>query len=1078
MAEGPKARFELQGGMNTASATDTLPPGSFPYLANVRRNQQGRISSRPPLSANLLGSAVAGTGGVTSLIRLNDTTNLTALPAGYVYIMDAAGTLYITTTSIATGLSGNPLGFVTFRPNAAPNPWCYVADPSEAVTIPSYITSGYGLVCGMVKVRSDGTCWKTGIKEPQTAPLAVFAGGGGGTAQIQYRYVYRSSATGAPSNPSPESVAGTNQQFGPSATEYCASGGTINPNISVNGTQYEGNGAQIRTKGGVAPGTITDYVTAVNFSGLNIPDGTQVANVTGSGGSGMTPGTYALSFSGGSPTTPATGTITVLTATTYTIAVTSGGVGYHSAPSVTAATGGTPPALIAILTTAANIDGVLVDLNWLGQNAGTGVLSGVRLVYQGSQLGTAKEPGIANQSYSTDALQGGASDTWGATLTAAIANDPTFGFGVQITTQSVGGSDRSFLDYMTITVYYSTQNADVTPVPSLDPQVDKIDFYRFGGALPSFTYVGTGPNSSTVFVDTLNDLAAVGNPLLQFDNYEPFPSIGLPLAGVGTASAGAVSGTMQLAVTSGDNLPLNMLPGTDMIIGTTAYTTYNRPTSATAVTLVLPSGQSIPNPGTGLVWEIQEPDLAATPSPVMWGPTPDNAGAFAFGLDPINTGDLLWTLGNNFDSADQGNRLAVTTPSEPLMNGTITSELATVFSTDRCWLIYPNFADVSILTTGVQGSPWTLVQSAATRGLFMRYAIDALGALIAYRAKDCIAVSMGGGPEKSITDSIYNLFPHGGQQPSAITLGGYTVYPPDDSKPLAQTIKIAPGYIFYNFQDTTGTPRTLVYDVEAKGWSVDVYSPTVNCHLWAVGPVAQLLTGCSDGTVRQLITGGTETGTSVAFSRSEDGGSSRIVKRMGGWFLRAAAAAAVTLAFYAQRFQTAVTGFSPGTVTGSGELDYLIDFTGATNADVRDIGMVLTWPLGSTNYLSEYQIDWQAIPEQIIGFKTGMLSYGSQSWMTVPWIELAYQSTAVVNLVAVTDQGQTITLALPSTSGANAKTFTTFPPNKFKLVEWTHNSTAPYTVYSEDCKMLLVEWGGATKRINPFTAYGVGTSAV
>ena len=154
----PGGRFELQGGMNTMSPTDAMEPGSFPFLQNIRRNQQGRISSRPPLSDTLLGSAVAGTGGITSLIRLNDTTNLTALPAGYVYIMDAAGTLYITTTSIATGLSGNPLGFVTFRPNAAPNPWCYVADPSEAVTIPAYITSGYGLVTGMVKVRSDGTC--------------------------------------------------------------------------------------------------------------------------------------------------------------------------------------------------------------------------------------------------------------------------------------------------------------------------------------------------------------------------------------------------------------------------------------------------------------------------------------------------------------------------------------------------------------------------------------------------------------------------------------------------------------------------------------------------------------------------------------------------------------------------------------------------------------------------------------------------------------------------------------------------------------------------------------------------------
>lgn len=1079
--EGPKARFELQGGMNTSAAPDTLAPGQYPYLQNVRRNQSGRISSRPPLSANLLGGVLPA--GVTSLLRLNDTTNPSALPAGFVLIEGANNSLYVATTQVASGFTGNPLGVVTFRPNASPQPWAYYADGSLAVSIlnPSY--SAYGAVCGMVKVRSDGTCFKTGIKEPQAAPSVTFVGGGSGTTQIQYRAVFRSSITGALSNPSPESVAGTNAQFGPSATQQAATGGVINPDVTVNATQYEGNGTQIRTKGGVGPGVLTDPVVPFNF-GFNIPDGTQVANVTGSGGTGMTPGTYPLVFAGGSPTTPATGTITVLTATTFTIALSSGGKGYHSVPTVTAATGGTPPALLAILTTAANIDGIQIDLNWVGQNAGTGVLSVASLWYQGAAYGTSKFPGIANQSFTIDTLLGGNSDTWGATaLTPAVVNDSSFGFGVQVTTQLVGGTDRSFFDFFTITVYYSTQNANLTPQPSNDPQVDKIDFYRFGGALANFTYVGTGPNSATVFNDTLSDLSAIGNPLLQFDNYEPFPSIGLPLAGVATVSAGAVSGTMQMTVTSGNNLPLNMLPGTDIIIGSIAYTTYNRPTSSTAVTLVLPVGQSIPSPSTGLTWNIAEPDLAATPSPVLWGPTPDNGGSFCFGLDPINTGDLLWTLGNNFDSADQGNRLNVTTPSEPLMNGVITSECAVVFSTDRFWLIYPNFASVDVSETGTEGTPWTLVQSAATRGLYMRYALDALGATIAWRAKDSICVSMGGGPEEVISGSgpnmgIYNLFPHGGQQPAAITLGGYTVYPPDDTKPNAQTIKIAPGYIIYNYQDTTATPRTLVYDMEAKGWSVDVYTPTVNCHLWAVGPVAELLTGCSDGSVRQLITGGTETGTSVVFTRSEDGGSSRVVKRMGGWFLRAVANSAVTLSFWAQRFQTAITGFTPSSVTGTSGVsqDFLIDFTSATNGDVRDVGAVLSWPLGSGNYLSAYQIDWQAVPEQIIGFKTGMLSYGSQAWMTVPWIELAYQSTATVTLVMTLDWGGTITLSFPATSGVQAKAFMTLPPNKFKLAGWTMNSAQPFTAYAADSEMLLCEWGTASRKVNPFQGWGVGTS--
>ncbi len=72
-----------------------------------------------------------------------------------------------------------------------------------------------------------------------------------------------------------------------------------------------------------------------------------IASVSATGGSGMTPGTYSLSFSGGGGS-GAAGTITVLSATTYsTPQITSAGSGYASAPAVSAATGGTPPTLTA-----------------------------------------------------------------------------------------------------------------------------------------------------------------------------------------------------------------------------------------------------------------------------------------------------------------------------------------------------------------------------------------------------------------------------------------------------------------------------------------------------------------------------------------------------------------------------------------------------------------------------------------------------------------------------------------------------------------------------------------------------------
>lgn len=76
-----------------------------------------------------------------------------------------------------------------------------------------------------------------------------------------------------------------------------------------------------------------------------------VASVTGTGGTGMTLGTYALTIAappaGG---VQAVGTLTVLTATTFSTSITTPGRGYLTAPTVSAATGGTPPTLTANLS--------------------------------------------------------------------------------------------------------------------------------------------------------------------------------------------------------------------------------------------------------------------------------------------------------------------------------------------------------------------------------------------------------------------------------------------------------------------------------------------------------------------------------------------------------------------------------------------------------------------------------------------------------------------------------------------------------------------------------------------------------
>lgn len=974
--------------MDTVSAADEVRPGGYPFLQNVRKLLGGRLTARPPLGSNQLGSALPN--GVTSTTRMNDPY----LP-GYVLVNGAAGKMYVNASQVASGLSGNPLSFLPYGPADSPQPWCYVADPSMTVTVAGYPTT----VAGMLKVRSDGLCYKMGIMEPQASPI-VSVSSGGGPNWVTYRYTYRSSKTGATSNPSPESAPQTIAQ-----TSLVGNMAATSANVTYNAAQYEVSGSQLRTKGGVAAGTVTDYVVAKNF-GLSVPAGV-------------------------------------------------------------------------------NIDGVQSSLNWVGQYAGTGIISGVALYYQGNIIGQVKAPGTQNTQSSTTVTQGGNSDSWGTILTPAIVNDSTFGIGFQITTAESGGSDRSFLNNFSVTVYYTTLSATLTCTASTDPQVDKNDIWRQTPGLGNFTYVGTVENGGS-FTDTLTDLAIAANPQLSFDNYEPFPSIDLPRSGVVNVGANGA-----LTWVSGDTFNVRWLGGTIILIQNAsgsqiAYELYNRPTSTTAMkvwtTAIDPTTGyltiSYPPTGTNLKWSINAPTLAAQASPVIWGPTPDNAGSFYFGLDPNNPGDLLWSKGNNFDSAPDTNRMFVTSASEMLMNGTVTSELSTVFSTERFWLIYPNFSDAVATVTGTQGQQWTLVQAAATRGLYMCYALGALGSLIAWRAKDGICISQGGGPEKIISDAIRNLFPQGGQAPAPVTIAGQTVYPPDDTKPNAQTIAVVPGYVYYDYQDVNGTPRTLCYDMEARGWTTDEYDPTVNCHAWAVGEVNQILCGCTDGTVRALDSTGTETGTAVVVSPSVNGGSARTLKRIGGVFLRAVAAAAITASFWANRFQSAITGASPASIgPASGESDYLFDFTSATGADVQDLGMVLSFPLGSGDWLKEWQPDWTELPEPIAAWRTGMLSYGMDGWLHIPWLRFAYQSTTAVTLKIITDQGATATLTIPSSGGVPAKYFTWVPSivsgasMKLKMLEWVVDAGGtPFTVYGKDIEVAVGQWGrtGPYQVIRPF----------
>jgi len=259
----------------------------------------------------------------------------------------------------------------------------------------------------------------------------------------------------------------------------------------------------------------------------------------------------------------------------------------------------------------------------------------------------------------------------------------------------------------------------------------------------------------------------------------------------------------------------------------------------------------------------------------------------------------------------------------------------------------------------------------------------------------------------------------------------------------------------------------------------------VNYHTWAAGDVYQILVGCTDGTVRQFDAAGTEAQTAIVSTPCSNGGSARSVKRLGGVFLRAQAATAITPTFWKNRYSAQITGFISAIGPASGEQDYLVDFTAATGADVYDLAASFSFAVGSGDWLKEWQTDWTEIPEAIAAWRTGMLTYGLNGWLHIPWLRFAYQSSANITLKLITDQGATTTIVVPSSGGVPAKYFSWVPATasgksmKFRMLEWVADAAGqPFTVFGADNEVAIKEWGstGPYQTLRPFRSRDSSTT--
>ena len=824
-------------GIDTVHPPDQMPPGRYPYAQNVRAYLKDATTGRATQDT----PAETLPFSVYSVRRLNDTT-----PAGpfngFILVSAAGGNLFAGTTSVASGMSGNPVSMIPFRPNASVQPWMYVGD---------------SIYQEMLKVRSDGLCYLMGVAEPQAPPTISSVPASNqvsllGSVTVTYwgdsphsgptgNYIWKNAGDTGGAGPIRSSTAPNGVTTGNSLifdtptpgsqgtpmqwTQYNTYQGTVTTNgFNVtwdSGSQFDGLGP---------PDTI--MINGLSYGIATVPDNTHMTLSTSAGV--QTNVNYTAAVPGAAtplfqPALESEGysdfnfcleaTLYIPVAGTYTFTLASKddamwGIGSSGLGTATWAPPSGGQALSINGQTRTALNGYrLMPRTFTPDGGGATVTGSVDVTF--SQAGnyplevdydfwyhTPRHLSVQCEGINIPPIPGTAITqasyryTYRGSATGATSN-PSPPSPVQ-----------------TLAVQANT----LVAVPSPDPQVDKIDWYRMDTGLLNFTYVGTGPNSTAPFVDNLLDADVAANPTLEFDNFQPFPSIDLPKAGVVNVSGGIATWV------SGDQFNIRWLPGTIIIVGTVAYTLDKRPTSNTQLTasnVELVNGVEITVPiadGLNQVYEIAEPILAAQPLPYLFGPT-DNV-SFFFGVgDPLRPGTLYWSKGNNPDSAPDTNQQDVTSPSEPLMNGVIVNGIGFVMSSERGFLIYPNFFNALATATGTEGSQWTIQESVSTRGLYMPRCICVDGGgNVFFRAKDGIYIAPGGLGAKSITDEdLFNIFPHEGFVPQPVTRGGFTVYPPDDTQPQKQQLNVANGYLYYDYAIAGAVSTTTTEAITVTG---------------------------------------------------------------------------------------------------------------------------------------------------------------------------------------------------------------------------------------------------------------------
>lgn len=623
-----------------------------------------------------------------------------------------------------------------------------------------------------------------------------------------------------------------------------------------------------------------------------------------------------------------------------------------------------------------------------------------------------------------------------------------------------------------------------------DDQIDTWDIFRYGGTITSWHYIGSAHVTDRWFRDNIFDSQASAGDPLEFDNFEPWPSIELPFHSETTGiSRVDVVGTLMNVFGPSTAFPPTIarwLAGTLITLNqNTVYTLWNRPVPILGgwQFRFIETAGAQSNPSIF----IAEPIVANQHLPYLWGP--DAAGIMYACGDPLRPGTFQGSKPNAPD-ATPDTAYDLVAPSEPLLGGQIIDGLSLVASSKRWWQLQPALSSAQ---------QWNPIETPAGRGLAAPYGHATDGRLIYFWAKDGIYAMQPGLPAQSLTDAdLGNLFP---QAETGITIGfdvmyaGFKIFAPDYRFAAWFRLSVMNSMLRAHYWDRHGHVRTLVLDMtpDSAGsprmaWSVDDYHDPVMVSYQPVQPPAAVQTigstsypenyfGDQNGRVWQEtdIHNDGHHPIPVALATSEfDGGDERVRKE---WL---DAMVDILSPSRGGTLQPVANGEVIPDVVGEIPVEHkrtqhIIPITKEEGEPAHDepelqptdLGLLFHWTddfreIHHPTVLYKWTQEWINQPVEIKTWESNHVTCGLDGYWFIYRLRIAYETAGddpVLLRIEAYDGMSPDEIELPGTRGEYRKTEFVPSANKGLLFQFTATSENRFALIEEACEIVACQWG-------------------